>query len=116
MLKITTEEKEFLERISAVSGHDIDIVRDIFLSLWISVTIELYQGKKDYNILFLFKVYFDYQQNFVRKGEKPKVFNKVIPNPAFSKTLLQVAKGETANLQALLKDELKSLINEIIDY
>ena len=116
MLKLSQEERECLEKISAISGSDIETVKDILLSFWVYVALELYQGNKDINIPYLFQVHFDFRKNLVRKGDGIKELHKITTNPALSNTLLNLAKGQKSNLEEILKGELKALINDVLEH
>lgn len=112
-MKLTREEKSFIDKVSAISGYDSHTVKNVFSGLLISTALELWSGKKEINIPYLFKftVEIDTQKSQNDNPEKYDIFT----NPSFHNVLTKMNEKEDSVIEEYLKREISKHLSDLLD-
>jgi hypothetical protein len=112
-MKLTREEKSFIDKVSAISGYDSHTVKNIFSGLLISTALELWSGKKEINIPYLFKFTVEIDQTGSQNENSEKY--DVSTNPSFHNVLTKMNEKEDSIIEEYLKREITKHLSDLLD-
>jgi hypothetical protein len=114
-MKLTPIEKNFIQKISAISGQDPKVVNDLFFSLLIATVMELYSGNEEVSIPFLFNFKIDYDRDPIKNAYKLKEKYLVETSPSLHQVLVKIKSGEKTWVEEFIKKEIVESISGILD-
>jgi hypothetical protein len=113
-MKLTREEKSFIDKISAISGYDSHTVKGVFSSLLISAALEMWSGKKKISIPYLFNFSVEIDPKY--EGTKyQEGFYDVETNPSFNNVLSKLNEREDSVVEEYLKREISRHLADLLD-
>ena len=120
-MKLSSPEKNFVDKISAISGHDVSTVRDIFFSLLIATTLEAYTESNESNeihIPYLFKILIKCKTEKVNPDKKAfqlKEEYEIETSNSLHEILVKIMAEDWEWVEGFLKKEIMQKINTILD-
>lgn len=111
-MKLTREEKSFIDKVSAISGYDSHTVKNVFSGLLISTALELWSGKKEINIPYLFRFSVEIDQG--SSQNTPEKYD-VTTNPSFHNVLTKMNEKEDSVIEEYLKREISKHLSDLLD-
>lgn len=113
-MKLTREEKSFIDKVSAISGYDSHTVKNVFSGLLISTALELWSGKKEINIPYLFKFSVEIDEQQKSSDQGPEKYN-ISTNPSFHNVLTKMNEKEDSIIEEYLKREISKHLADLLD-
>lgn len=114
-MKLTPEEKAFVDKISAISGHDPKSVKEIFSALMVASTLEIYSRSNTVYIPYLFKVNITYDKEHTSKGFELKEKYDVETSRTLHDSILKINSGDKTQSDAYLKKEIVKHISSVLE-
>lgn len=112
-VKLTSHEKNFIDKVSAISGIDHSTVKEVFLSTLIASTLEFYSGVSEINIPYLFKAKVSLDQ--LKKGADIQALYNIETSPSLHEVLLKIKSNSITWLEEFLKKEIAKSLSSILE-
>lgn len=115
-MKLSRQEKDFIDRISAISGKDPGTVKDIFAALLIATSIELNADQKSaIPIPYLFTFKINPEQVMERKGIRIEEKYEIETSHTLHNIVVKLNSGEPNPLEHYLVREISKLLSGMLD-
>jgi hypothetical protein len=114
-MKLTLEEKNFLENIVAISALDRKTVKTLFRSLLIAVSMSVYADENEIIIPYLCKLKIDYNDYSTNKGTKVKVNIDAEPCIELIEEIKAISEGNHPPSKKYLKKEISEEIRNQLE-
>lgn len=117
-MKVSDKEKEFFEKLCAISEKDKKTVKDVLISLLVIMTKADYMGDNEIVIPFICSLRFDYNDVLTSKGMLTKVGLVAEPMQALINEFSAISEGETTPSEKYYKKRIFNSVKstlEIID-
>lgn len=107
-MKLSNEEKNFLDKICAVSCKDVNTVRDVLRAILIVSAKEVYAGSKTVNIPYVCRLALDTtSSDTVRLSAEP--------NDNFVKEVKAILSGDTSPTEEFIGREISKTLESILE-
>ena len=114
MPKLSLEEKEFLQRICAISKKDKQTVKDVLLSLLMVSTIEIYKETNTIIIPYICSLKVEHFDKMTPKGVKVEVVLEAIPSTALIEEITAVSEGEITPSEKYVKKQIFKIFLDLL--
>jgi len=114
-LKLTLEEKNFIENIRAISALDKKSTKTFFRSLLIACTMAIYAGKDEIIIPYICKLKISYNDHHTPKGSKVKVHIEAEPCDELIEEIKAISEGEPPPSKKYIKKEISEEIKNKLE-
>jgi len=126
-MKMTSNEKVFLDKIVADSGESIDTVRNVLRAMLISILKEVYAiyGNSDnkdkvfteYFIPYILKLSIGCKNVLTKdEGEKTQIMLECEPSISLSKEVNRIFCNESLEMEEFFKRSISLSLMEILDF
>jgi hypothetical protein len=115
IFRLSLEEKDFLDRVSAVSGYDKTIVRDVFQSFLNIITLELYSGCNTINIPYVCSLEIDSYEKIQQNGVETIVELQAIPSSSLIDEIKAVNEGDITPTQQYIRKQMIEKLDSIVN-
>ncbi len=105
-MKLTLEEKNFIENIVAISALDKKSVKNFFRSLLMASTMAIYADENEIVIPYLCKIKIDYHDVTTSTGTKPKVTLTAEPCDELIEEITAISEGNQPPSKKYIKKEI----------
>lgn len=112
-VKLTSHEKNFIDKVSAISGIDHSTVKEVFLSTLIASTLEFYSGVNEINLPYLFKAKVSLEQ--LKEGADIQALYNIETSPSLHEVLLKIKSNSITWLEDFLKKEITKSLSSILE-
>lgn len=92
-MKLSIEEKYFLDKICAVSSKDKNTVKDVLKALLMCTTIEIYADSKEMVIPYMCKLKIDYMDNYKEDKHSVVVHLEATPCEGLINEIAAIQEG-----------------------
>lgn len=113
-MKLTKDEKQFIERVAAVANKDKNLTRDIWRAFSIALTKELFGGNNKLILPFVGEVEFEVVNKPAKGGVESRVVSKFTPSEFFTETVADIASGKTTPTERYLEEELERALATLL--
>jgi len=110
-VKLSRDEKDHIERIATALGKDVKEVQEVFLALVAYITLNMYEGKDEFVIPYLFKVRVKSKKVVIPKGFELQEEYKVESSIAFHDIISKLQSGQTTWIEEFCKVQLYQNLN-----
>ena len=115
-LKLSLEEKDFLEKVSAISVYDKKIVNDVFISLLHVISLELFDEENIIYIPYIGNISINYYDKIEPgKGVDIQVDLQAEASDCLKNTIKQFSEGETSPTQEYMRLKITENIRERVE-
>lgn len=114
-MKLSSEEKNYLEKLSVLSGHDIKTIQDVFMAVLVAITMEVYAGSHKILIPFLFNMKVNFTEKQTDKKVKLEESYDVQTNQMLHEIFLKIRNNENTWVEDFIKKEIVEHINSILE-
>ena len=115
-LKMSPEEKVYLDKLVAISGKDITQIRDVLRSILVLFSIESYSGETEIIIPYIGKLKFDLIDKCTPvRGSFTKVNLKAEACSSLVDELVAINDGEVTSTQDFFKANIFTSIKDILE-
>ena len=115
-LRLSLEEKDFLEKISAISLYDKKIVNDVFISLLHVISLELFNEENIIYIPYIGSFNIDYYDKIEPgKGVDIQVSLQAEAADSLKDTIKQFSEGEISPTQDYMRLKISENIKERVE-
>jgi hypothetical protein len=114
-LKLTLEEKEFLQKIKAISRKDESTLMDVFISLIHCMTIAVYKEQNEIIIPFLCKLKLEYFDEATSKGTVTKIVLNAEPSEFLKQEISAISEGEDTPSLKYIKKKIFGKFKQYLD-
>lgn len=101
-IRLSEEEKDHIDMIAASLGKDTKDVKEVFLAFVSYVTLNMYQGKKEFVIPYVGKFKVRSKKVVVPKGFELKEEFTVESSPAFHNIMSKIETGEKTWIEEII--------------
>lgn len=122
-MKRNFNDRLFIEKVSALSGKDRNVVNDVFQSLIIAVAMEIYQNEYKHNkenqaeftIPYVGTISINFYNKELEKGKVSTIIeSKITPSPALEEEVKDILEGNISQTQKMIKKRIqKILLNKL---
>lgn len=105
ILRLSQEEKNYIEKICAISGYKYETVKNIFLSIASYATLDMYSGTEEINFPFLFKILVNKDRNSY----------EILPYAGLKNIQEKIAQNEDVWLEQYFIDLIRNQLNRMLD-
>jgi hypothetical protein len=113
---LTTEEKEFINKLSAITGIDSEQIKQVFHGLYICNIIYLYAKNSNYIYIPYFAKIKVETERFINKRQS-LVRGKfdVIPTTIFQEDLNRIDRKQATSIETIIIKEISKHIDSLIN-
>lgn len=111
-LKLSPEEKEAIDMIAASIGKESKDVQEVFLGLLNYITLQTYQGNKEFIVPYLLKANVKVKKVVVPKAFKLEEVWTVESNPSFHNIMSKIELGEKTWIEEFISSNLFNQLGE----
>ena len=122
ILKLSTEEKFFIDTVSAIASRDKNTVKDILRALLIASTVHLYEsieldGKDECDLIipYIGKIHLEYFEHNSDEGTGTKLKLSVIPSDALIEEVSCIVSGDTTPSENFIKRQIVKYIQSVVE-
>lgn len=115
-MKLSSEEKNIVDKVAAISGNSPNVVREVFYGLLIATLMEVYEEKKELHIPYLFKVEMNYS---IKPGNKTMVLSEnhnFKSNKTLREEIIRLYMNEKTEVEKHLEKLIENHISKILDF
>ena len=114
-MKLSTNEREIINKISIISGLKIETIRNVFESL-ASVTIMDYIEGNVVYVPFLGNFTINHIKDIKKNNRKEAIINiNFKPNPYISRNIGQINDGDESDIEKSFYNKIQETIGEILE-
>ncbi len=115
-LKMSPEEKVYLDKLVAISGMNISTVRDVLRSILILFSVESYAGESEVILPYIAKIKFDLIDSYsTEKGTYTKTNLETEPCVSLIEELVAICNGEITPSEDFFKNNVLTSIKDILE-
>ena len=111
--RLSKKEKHYIEKVAAISGHNYNTVKDIFLAVSICAVLDMYSNQEEINLPYLFNAKIDLTRN--HQSKKLEENYTVETNIALKNIIDKISKKETTWVESYIKTQIKMLLSRMLD-
>ncbi len=114
-MKLTQEEKNFINKISAIACYNPAVVREVFKAMLIAVSLKLYSGEKEIIIPHIAKMKI---QPEIKPGEgvfEVKEVYDIETSPALHDVVKSIVTGEGSQVKETIINDIGSQVSKILE-
>lgn len=115
-MKLTSEEKNIVDKIAAISGNSPTVVREVFYGLLIATLMELHCDNKTMHIPYLFKLDLDFSTKPAPKSLLLTEDHKFTSAKAFREEVIRLFSDEKTEVEKHLEKLIESHISKVLDF
>lgn len=114
-MKLTLEERNFIENITAISALDKKSVKLFFRSLLMASTMTIYADEEEIIIPYLCKLRISYKDNHTERGNKPIVNILAEPCDELISEIKAISEGDEPPSKKYLKKEISEELKDKLE-
>jgi len=115
-LKMSPEEKVYLDKLVAISGKDINTIRDVLRSILILFSVEAYAGEEEVTIPYIGKFRFYLLDKYLpSKGSYTDVSLEVDPCISLVEELVAICNGDSTPTEEFFKKNVFTSMKDILE-
>lgn len=113
-VKLSSDEKEVIEKISSISGISSNIVKQVFMAVLISFSLKAFSGEYEYDLPYLGKFQISTDKKVTEEGLQLVENYNVTTSSALHQILKQIENKEDVWLMDFFRNEIERLLGDIL--